>query len=592
MRQYTSPGEVKIAPTDNALSALLTRADTHPDVPAFAYRDGSRFVDVSTKEFTDKMLEIAAGLVAIGIEPGDRVALFSSTRLEFTQVQYAIWAAGAVLVTIYETSSPEQVEWIVGDSGSTAIVCENDQLRSVYDAVSEALPECKHAFVIDGGGLDELIAQATDEARAEVSRRSAAIKHDDLGMLIYTSGTTGRPKGCMLTHYNFIWTARNVISALPDLFAPGNSNLMFLPLAHSFAQAVQIGCVSGGVQIGYSTSTKKIVEEFGMFHPRWVFSVPRVFEKVYNSAKQKADKDGKGKIFDTGADVAIRFSSQKKPDLKTKLLHAVFDKLLYGKLRDVFGGRLVYAISGGAALGERLGHFFRGIGLTVLEGYGLTETTAATFFNRPEDIRIGTVGHPAPGGSVAIDEDGEILIKGGCVFKGYWHNEAATAEVFDEDGWFHTGDIGELDEDGFLRITGRKKELIVTAGGKNVAPAVLEDRLRAHPLISQCMVVGDAKPYIAVLVTLDPETLPDWAEQHDKAGTMDELLDDPELISEIESAVEEANKAVSRAESIRQFRILPADFTIDGGELTPTLKVKRAFVGKKYGHVIDDIYGG
>ncbi len=592
MRQYTSPGEVKIAPTDNIVTAFLTRADTHPDVPAFAYREGGRFIDVATADAAEQVRELAAGLVALGIEPGDRVAVFSATRLEYSIVQLAIWAAGGVLVTIYETSSPEQVQWIMGDSGAVGIFCETDALKSVFDQVAGELPECRHAWVIEDGAIDEIVAAATDESREEAKRRTHSIKHDDLSMLIYTSGTTGRPKGCMLTHYNFIYTVRNVISALPDLFGPGNSNLMFLPLAHSFAQAVQAGAIAGGVKIGYSTGVPNLVEELSIFRPRWVFSVPRVFEKVYNSAKQKADKEGKGKIFDAGADVAIEFSRAERPSLKTKLLHAVFDKLLYGKLRDVFGGNLKYAISGGAALGERLGHFFRGIGLTVLEGYGLTETTAATFFNRPEAIKIGTVGHPTPGTSVKIADDGEILIRGGCVFKGYWNNPAATEEVFDDEGWFHTGDIGELDDEGYLRITGRKKEILVTAGGKNVAPAVLEDRLRAHPLISQCMVVGDAKPFISVLITLDPEAIEAWAEMHDKPASIDELLDDPQLNAEIERAIEEANQAVSRAESIRSYRILPEDFSIDGGELTPTLKVKRSYVGKKWGHIIEDIYGG
>ncbi|NIA25387.1 MAG: AMP-binding protein [Gammaproteobacteria bacterium] len=589
MRQYRSPGEVKIAPTDNALSALLVRADTRPDAPTLAYRDGDRFVDVSTRDAVDRINRIAAALVEAGIRPGDRVAVFSATRLEYTVVQFAIWAVGAVLVTIYETSSPEQVEWIMSDSGSVALFCENEQLRSVYDEVSADLAACEHVFVIEDAGFGTLGATAGESARAEVRRRTAGISHEDLAMLIYTSGTTGRPKGCELTHYNFIFTVRNVVSTLPDLFKAENSTLVFLPLAHSFAQVVQVACIAAGVKIGYSTGMKNLVEEFSLFRPRWVFSVPRVFEKVYNAAKQKADAEGKGRIFDAAAKVAIDYSSQEAPELQTRLLHAFFDRLVYKKIRDVFGGNLIYAISGAAALGERLGHFFKGIGLTVLEGYGLTETTAATFFNRPDSIRIGTVGRPTPGMAVAIADDGEILLKGGCVFRGYWNNETATAEAIDSDGWFHTGDVGDLDDDGYLRITGRKKEILVTTGGKNVAPSVLEDRLRAHPLVSQCMVVGDAKPFIAALITLDPETVAVWAEQRGKpeAG----LSDDPELVAEIEAAVAEANKAVSKAESIRQFRILPADFTIGSGELTPTLKVKRSFVGKKYGHIIDDIYG-
>jgi long-chain acyl-CoA synthetase len=589
MRPYTSPGEVQLSPEDNGLRALLKRAETHPDAPALAYRDGNRFVDISTADAVERIIRIAAGLVEAGVQPGDRVAVFSATRVEYTLIQFAVWAAGAALVTIYETSSPEQVAWIMSDSGSVALFCESEKLRSVYNEVASDLPACKHVAVIEGGMLGE--EPVDDTLREEVKSRTDRITHEDLAMLIYTSGTTGLPKGCELTHRNFIFTARNVISALPDLFKAGNSTLVFLPLAHSFAQAVQVGCATAGVKMGYATGMQNLVEEFSMFHPRWVFSVPRVFEKVYNGAKLKADAEGKGRIFDMAANVAIDFSSQAAPSIRTRMLHAVFDRLVYGKIREVFGGELRYAISGAAALGERLGHFFRGIGLVVLEGYGLTESTAATFFNRPENVHIGTVGQPTPGMSVAIAPDGEILMKGGCVFRGYWNNTSATGEAFDADHWFHTGDVGDLEDGGFLRITGRKKEILVTAGGKNVAPAVLEDRLRAHPLVSQCMVIGDAKPFIAVLITLDLETLHEWAQRHDKRDDAD-LTTDPDLVAEIEAAVAEANKAVSKAESIRQFRILPNDFTIDGGELTPTLKVKRSFVGNKYRPVIDDIYGG
>jgi long-chain acyl-CoA synthetase len=594
MREYTSPGAVKVPPSDSPITALLSRADTHPHVAALAYREGNRFVDITTEEFVNQVMELAAGLVALGIQPGSRIGVYSATRYEFTYAQYAIWAAGCAAVTVYETSSAEQVRWSLSDSGSVGVFCENEQLKAVFDEVAGDLPDCRHQFVIDAGGLDQIKAAATNDSRAEVKQRIKAIAQDDIALLIYTSGTTGRPKGCVLTQHNFIWDVRQVVSALPDLFEAGNSNLMFLPLAHSFAQVVQVGCVTTGVKIGYSTGTQNLVEEMGMLKPRWVFSVPRVFEKVYNSAKHKADSEGKGRIFDIGASIAIEYSKQDqagKVSLKTKVLHAVFDRLLYGKLRDVFGGRLEYAISGGAALGERLGHFFRGIGLTVLEGYGLTETTAATFFNRPDELKIGTVGHPAPGVSVKIADDGEVLIKGGCVFKGYWNNEMATNEVFSGDGWFHSGDVGELDNEAYLRITGRKKELIVTAGGKNVAPAVLEDLIRAHPLISQCMVIGDAQPFIAALVTLDPETFPEWAEGKGLGGmTMSELRHDPGVLEAIQEAIDVANKAVSKAESVRTFRILDEDFTIEGGELTPTLKVKRAVIGKKYAHVIDEIY--
>lgn len=592
MREYTSPGAVKISPGDNPISALTTRADTHPQVAALAYRQGDRFVDVTNRAFADTVQELAAGIVSFGIEAGSRVAIFSSTRIEYTYLQYAAWASGLTVVTIYDSSSPEQVNWIMSDSEAVAIFCETDALKAVFEEVAGGLPHCRYSFVIEHGALEELRQAGNPESRAEVTARSAAIKHQDLALLIYTSGTTGRPKGCMLTHFNFIWTVRQAVAAIPELFGPGQSNLMFLPLAHSFAQIVQVGCVSAGAKIGYS-NIPRLVEDLSLFKPTWIFAAPRVFEKVYNSAKLKAEGERKGRIFDLAVQTATDYSrqtEQRSISLKTRLLYALFDRLVYGKLRNLFGGRLVHAISGSAPLGERLGHFFRGIGLTVLEGYGLTETNSATCVNRPDDIRIGTIGRPLPGWSMAIADDGEILIKGGGVFQGYWKNQAATAEVFDESGWFHSGDIGEMSDDGYFRITGRKKELIVTAGGKNVAPAVLEDRLRAHALISQCMVVGDAQPFIAALITIDQDTFPEWAKEKGLSGRLADAIDDPRLLDEVQRAIDDANKAVSRAESIRAFRILPEDFTIDGGELTPTLKVKRAIVAKKYGQVIDQIY--
>ncbi len=595
MQTYTTPGEVTVTPDDNLIAALLSRMGSDPEQAALAYRDGDRFVDVTVRELVQTVEELAAGLVALGIEPGSRIALFSATRMEFTLLDYAIWAAGCATVTIYETSSEEQVRWILGDSGAVALICENAALRGVYEAVADDLPACRHVLVIDDGALERLRSLADDATRAEVARRIAAIDHGDLATLVYTSGTTGRPKGCVITHGNFIWTVRQVEAALPDLIGPGERQLMFLPLAHIFARIVQVSCVSGGVQIGYSTGIPQLTEELQMFRPTWVFSVPRVFEKIYNGAKQKADAEGKGRIFDRAAAVAIAFSRGRERGrigLGTKLQHALFDRLVYGKIRAIFGGRLRYAISGGAALGARLGHFFRGVGLTALEGYGLTETTSVATVNTPEAIRVGSVGRPLPGITVAIAEDGEILIRGRNVFSGYWNNEEATAEAIDADGWFHSGDVGELDAEGFLAITGRKKELIVTAGGKNVAPAVLEDRLRAHPLVSQAMVVGDGKPFVAALVALDEEGLAAWAAMRGKPNDgLDGLRDDPDLRAAIQAAIDDANRAVSKAESIRAYRILPHDLTVEGGELTPTLKVKRAVVAEKYGDLIAAIYG-
>lgn len=595
-KTYTTPGEAPVDPKDNPISALIALAEEHPDLPSLAYRRGDGFVDVTAGEFLARVKDLAAGLVALGIEPGSRIALFCATRLEFTLLDYAIWAAGCATVTIYETSSAEQVQWIVGNSDSVALICENREMKAVYDEVAGELPNCRHVLVIDDGALDELASKATDEARAEVDRRIAAISHDDLATLVYTSGTTGRPKGCVITHGNFAWTARQVGAALPELTGPSNRQLMFLPLAHIFARIVQVVCVSSGVKIGYSAGIKHLTEELPVFRPTWIFSVPRVFEKIYNAAKQKADEEGKGKIFDRAAAVAVAYSEglqAGRVPLGVKLQHAIFDKLVYSKLRGVFGGEVRYAISGGAALGARLGHFFRGIGLMPLEGYGLTETTAASTVNTPTALKIGTVGRPLPGVTVGVADDGELLVKGKHIFRGYWKNEAATKEALEPDGWFHTGDLGSIDDDGFVSITGRKKELIVTAGGKNVAPAVLEDRLRAHPLVSQAMVVGDGKPFIAVLIAVDPEALPVWCAAKGKTSCeLADLVDDADFKADIEAAIAQANKAVSHAEAIKAYRILPRDLTIEGGELTPTLKVKRAVVAKRYADLIDDIYGG
>jgi long-chain acyl-CoA synthetase len=450
--------------------------------------------------------------------------------------------------------------------------------------------------------MDSLRTGGANVDQSAVDERLAGIKHSDLATLVYTSGTTGRPKGCMVTHGNLIWEVRQVVGKMDDLFQAGGSTLMFLPLAHILARVVQVGCVTRGVKIGFSSGLAQLVPELSLFQPSWVFAVPRVFEKVYNTAQGKAGDGVQRKIFDRAVDVAVQYSQESiagNVSLFTKMQHAVLDKLVYAKLRAAFGGQLKFAISGGAPLGERLGHFFNGAGVLILEGYGLTETTAAATINTPNDFKIGTVGRPIPGSSAKIAEDGEVLLRGGMVFDGYWHNESATAETLIGDGWFATGDIGKIDDGGYLSITGRKKELLVTAAGKNVAPAVLEDYVRAHPLVSQVMVVGDQQPFIAAVVTLDTEELTKWADSvgaHSSAPSelTRELLDDDRdaLRAEIQTAIDDANAQVSRAESIREFRILSGDFTIESGELTPTMKLKRTIVMQNHAAVVEEIYGG
>ncbi len=600
MDEYTSPLLAEPATTGNLSDIIVDNAVQAPHKVVFKRRAGERWLDVTCSEFLTQVQGVAKGLMAAGVRPGDRVALMSKTRYEWTLIDFAIWCAGGVTVPIYETSSAEQVQWILSDSAAVACLVETPDHLAVVEEVRGDLGKLDHLWVIDAGAVDELTAAGREIDDKELETRRTTAKPSDLATIIYTSGTTGRPKGCELTHGNFLFEAANVISAkdsdatLANVFQDeGASTLLFLPLAHVFARMIEIGVVMARAELGHTADVKNLLADLATFKPTFILSVPRVFEKVYNSSEQKAEAAGKGKIFHAAAETAIAFSEARDhggAGLGLKAKHAVFDKLVYGKLRDALGGRVRWAVSGGAPLGQRLGHFYRGIGLTVLEGYGLTETTAASTVNTPGMIKIGTVGRPLPGVSIRIADDGEIMIKGGQVFVGYYNNEAATAEALN-DGWFSTGDIGELDEDGCLRITGRKKELIVTAGGKNVAPAVLEDRLRAHRLVSQCMVVGDAQPYIACLVTLDEEALPAWLEQRGKpAMSAAEAAEDPDVLAEIQTAVDDANKAVSKAEAIMKFKILAADWTEETGALTPSLKLKRGVVMKEHAAEVDALY--
>ncbi|MGF1665413.1 MAG: AMP-dependent synthetase/ligase [Acidimicrobiia bacterium] len=590
MQTHTQPGSVVVDPTENLTSALWEAERSQPDLAILAHRVGDTFIDVTFAGMASQVRRIAAGLMALGVQPGDRVAVFSPTRIEFTLIDYAVWAAGAATVTIYETSAPEQVGWIVTDSGARVIICADAHLESVYRAAGAA---CEHVLTLDDGGLDHLLATGAAITDEEVIQRAASVAGTDLASLVYTSGTTGKPKGCELTVGSFVWESRQVAAEIGDVLHEGAVTLMFLPLAHIFARVAQVASIMNRSKIAYSTGIPNLMEELAIVQPTWLFAVPRVFEKVYNSARSKADAEGKARIFDLAARVAgdySRHSGEGRVPLGTRLGHAVFDRLVYAKLRHALGGRLRYAVSGGAALGERLGHFFNGIGITVLEGYGLTENVAVAAFNRPGAVKIGTVGCPVAGSTIGIADDGEILVAGPHVFRGYWNNPAATAEAIDPEGWLRTGDIGAVDEDGYVRITGRKKELLVTAGGKNVAPAPLEDRLRAHPLLSQVMVVGDGKPYVGALVTLDPEQAAMWAAAHGKAWSLEALPHDHDLIAEIQQAVDEVNGSVSKAESIRRFVILDADFTIEEGEMTPTLKVRRNVVAEHFSGEIERLY--
>jgi long-chain acyl-CoA synthetase len=581
---------------NNTADFVFDNAANRPQHIALRRRVKGSWVDVTSAQFAAEVTATAKGLIAAGIAPGDRVAVMSKTRYEWTVADIALFTVGAVVVPIYETSSAEQVEWILSDSGARGAFVETEAHAAIVESVRDRAPDLIAVWQFDKGELEQLGTTGAEVGDDEVTKRRTAVTLDDLASIIYTSGTTGRPKGCQLIHRCFVTEVTELLDGLSAFFNEDTSTLLFLPIAHVFGRAIEVGALAAGCTLGHSSDVKNLLDDLAGFRPTFVLAVPRVFEKVYNGAKQKAHGAGKGKIFDAAENVAIRYSQATEHGTAPLLLrvqHAVFDKLVYGKLRAALGGQCIAAVSGGAPLGARLGHFFRGVGVTIYEGYGLTETTAGIAVNRPEALKVGTVGRPIGGATVRVAEDGELLFKSPVVFSGYWQNEDATRDAI-SDGWFHTGDIGEIDADGFITITGRKKELIVTAGGKNVAPAVLEDRVRAHWLVGQVLVVGDQQPFIGALVTIDPESLPVWLEQNGRAADtpVADLVDDPALQAEIQGAVDEANKAVSKAESIRKFTVLGTDWTEEGGQITPSLKLKRGVVMKENAEQIDALYSG
>jgi long-chain acyl-CoA synthetase len=601
VREFSIPALAEIPATANLADAVFRRAAERPQAVVVRRPDPEGgWQDVTAAQFSGEVTAVAKGLVAAGIEAGDRVALMSHTRYEWTLIDYAIWVAGAVTVPVFETSSAEQAEWILTNSGARACFVETGDHEQIIESFRDQVPALKYVWRIEAGGAEEspLTGGGASVSDEVISERATAAKASDVATVIYTSGTTGRPKGCELTHENLLSDVRNAFLGPLAIIAEaqGSSTLLFLPLAHVFARIIEVGCIESGIVLGHCPDVSELLPALASFRPTFILAVPRVFEKVYNGAEQKAVSERKGAIFGRAARVAIAYSRAMDtpggPAFGLRAQHALFDRLVYAKLRAALGGRAHYAASGGAALTQRLCHFFRGVGVTVLEGYGLTETTGAATVNRPDRNKIGTVGQPLPGVAVKIAEDGEILMSGANVFRGYWHNDAATRETFTADGWIRTGDIGELDDEGFLRITGRKKEMIVTAGGKNVAPTVLEDRLRSHALISQTMVVGDGRPFIAALITLDPDALGPWKEGHGKPAdaTIATLREDPDLIAAVQESVDDANKAVSRAESIRKFRILEGDFTQEAGQLTVKLGIRRGVLMKDFAADVEALY--
>jgi long-chain acyl-CoA synthetase len=598
VQEYSVPALVEL-PSEAALPDIVRdNARTRPEAIGFARPADDGWEEVTNSAFLSEVEALAKGFIAAGIGPGDRVAIMSRTRYEWTLCDFALWTAGAVPVPVYDSSSADQAGWILSDSGAVACIVESARHRKVIDSVAGDLPALGHVWVITDGDLDAVAAGGSEVPDSALQERRDSLSQASLATVIYTSGTTGRPKGCELTHGNFLNSSANCIRMLPDVVGvPGASTLLFLPLAHVFARLIQVLCVQGHVTLAHTPTITDLAGKLQSFRPTFLLAVPRVFEKVYTGAQQKAQAAGKGSIFDKATDIAIAYSRAKEKGRVSPLLavqHALFDKLVYSKLRDAMGGNVRYAVSGGAPLGERLGHYFNGIGVMILEGYGLTETTAPATVNAPTAIRIGTVGRPIPGCTIRIDPDGEVLVRGPHVFRGYRGDDEQTRDVLDpETGWYRTGDLGRL-EDGYLRITGRKKEIIVTAGGKNVAPAPLEHIVRAHPLVSQVVVVGDDRPYIGALVTLDPEALKPWLVEQGRVldGDPDpaSLVDDPEIRASIQTSIDAANATVSAAEAIKRWVILPLDFSEESGHLTPKLSIKRNVVIEEFGDRIEGLY--
>ncbi|WP_406632803.1 AMP-dependent synthetase/ligase [Pseudarthrobacter quantipunctorum] len=597
MREFSVPPLVVVPPETNITDLVLRQAAKASNPALFSRLDASgTWQDISATDFLADVRALAKGLMASGVGAGDRVGIMSRTRYEWSLVDFAIWFAGAVSVPIYETSSPSQVAWNLGDSGAVAAFGEaahhEDIIRQAVTA--EALTSLQHVWQLEGNGLDALreAGRGVSDDDLEARRKTAGLR--DTATIIYTSGTTGRPKGCELTHGNFVELSDNALAIIGEIVHENAKTIMFLPLAHVFARFISVLAMAAGTTVAHTPDIKNLLADLQSYEPTFILAVPRVFEKVYNSALTKAEDGGKGAIFHKAADTAIAYSKARQDGrigLGLKLRHALFDKLVYGKLRAAMGGHVAHAVSGGGPLGERLGHFFQGIGLQVLEGYGLTETTAPISVNTPSLIKIGSVGKPLPGNSVRIAEDGEILAKGVCVMRGYYQRPDLTGETFD-DGWLRTGDIGRLDEDGFVWITGRKKEIIVTAGGKNVIPALLEDQIRADALVSQVLVVGDNRPFIGALVTLDQEALPGWLQRHNLPAdtSIADAANNPVVKAAVQDLITAANASVSQAEAIKSFRIVPADFTEASGHLTPSMKVKRAQVMKDFETVIEEMY--
>ncbi|MFJ3228036.1 AMP-dependent synthetase/ligase [Streptomyces sp. NPDC086783] len=592
-------GSLADIPFDNAAAA--------PGDPVLSRKDqDGRWHDVSAAEFAAEVLAVAKGLIAEGLMPGDRIAIMSRTTYEWTLLDFAAWAAGLVTVPVYPTSSVFQTRWILQDSGAVALAAESVAQAAALGPERDRIPDLRHMWVFEKGHLERLAELGREIPDQEVAVRRGVLGPDTLATLIYTSGTTGRPKGCALTHGNFFAEIDNAIELLYPIFkartSEAASTLLFLPLSHVFGRMVAIACLRARVKLGHAPSlrTDDLLADLAGFRPTFLLAIPYVLEKVFNTGRATAEKLGRASSFDRAAGIARRYGEALEarqhgtgpgPDRSLRAARALYDPLVYRRIRNALGGRVRYAICGGSPLGRRMAAFYAGAGIEIYEGYGLTETTAAATVTPPAKPRLGTVGLPLPGTRVRVAADGEVLLSGGQVFRGYWDPHAGGVVDAAPDGWFATGDLGELDDDGYLTITGRKKEILITAGGKNVAPAPLEDWLRAHPLIAQCMVLGDRRPYITALITLDPEGITHWRQMNGKHGVPPQLLlDDPDLHAVLQRAVDEANKLVSRPESIRRYAVLPGAFTEEAGQLTPSMKLRREVILRDFSRQVEAMY--
>ncbi|NBU30959.1 MAG: long-chain fatty acid--CoA ligase [Actinobacteria bacterium] len=599
---WQEPRRIAMPAWNTLLDALDIQVTQRPDARVASILHEGKFSEHrNVQERYDDILSAARGLIAAGVRPGDRVAVMSRSRYEWTVLDCAIWHCGATTVPIYETSSADQVQWILNDSGSIAVFVETEAHMALVNSVRENTPALAHVWCIDDAGLQHLADAGAHVGNEALSIARSTLTPDSIATVIYTSGTTGRPRGCSLTHGNLVFEVSSLLEAIPDAIQPTSVTVLFLPLAHVLARVLQAAFLAQGAQIGYVTDVKDLMSAMSELHPSIIVAVPRVFERIINTATHNAETSGKSAIFAKALDAARDYSlamDKGRIPLSLRAKRVIFDRLVYSKMRAVLGGDLRWVISGGAPLGARLGHIFRGIGTTICEGYGLTETSAGTSLNRGSakdgrrDFRIGSVGRPVPGTGIRVADDGELQIIGGHVFAGYWRNEEATHACFTDDGWFRTGDLGTIDDDGFVYITGRAKEIIVTAGGKNVAPAVLEDPINASFLVASCMVVGEGQPFIGALVTIDRDSLALWLRRmkRPEGFSISELANDEQLRAEIQHTIDQANRRVSQAEQIRKFAIVDAQWSVMGGQLTPSMKLKRSVVLQQHAGDVAALY--